>query len=478
MPPSPPYPLRGFALCLTLLGLLLLAQSSRGVAPMPPIALHPENPHYFLWRGKPTVLITSGEHYGAVLNLEFDYVRYFEVLQQDGLNLTRTFSGAYREVPGNFNIRDNTLAPRPGRFVAPWARTATPRESDGGGKFDLEKWDDAYFRRLRDLCEQAGRRGIVVELVLFCPFYEEAMWNASPMKATNNVNGVGSVRRNEVYVLKHADLTTVQERLTRKLVTELREFDNVYYEICNEPYAGGVSHDWQKRIAAVITETEAGFPARHLIAQNISNGSAKVEDPNPLVSIFNFHYSNPPDSVGLNYGLNRVTGDDETGFKGTGDAHYRKEGWEFILAGGAVYSNLDYSFTADREDGPAPVTPPTPGGGGPTLRRQLRTLKEFIEGFSFIRMRPDCGVIKGGVPQSARAWALSEPGRQYALYLSGGTRADLSLELPAGRYRVEWLNPRTAGIDKRESIAHGGGPRALASPEYQEDVALRIRREG
>ena len=28
-----------------------------------PITLHPENPHYFLFRGKPAVLITSGEHY-------------------------------------------------------------------------------------------------------------------------------------------------------------------------------------------------------------------------------------------------------------------------------------------------------------------------------------------------------------------------------------------------------------------------------
>ena len=38
-----------------------------------PIRLHPEKPHYFLWRGKPTVLITGGEHYGAVMNLDFDY---------------------------------------------------------------------------------------------------------------------------------------------------------------------------------------------------------------------------------------------------------------------------------------------------------------------------------------------------------------------------------------------------------------------
>ena len=46
-----------------------------------PIRLHPDNPHYFLFRGKPTVLVTSAEHYGAVLNLDFDYVRYLEALK-------------------------------------------------------------------------------------------------------------------------------------------------------------------------------------------------------------------------------------------------------------------------------------------------------------------------------------------------------------------------------------------------------------
>ena len=51
-----------------------------------PIALHPENPHYFLFRGQPTVLITSAEHYGVVLNLDFDYRKYLDTLARDGLN--------------------------------------------------------------------------------------------------------------------------------------------------------------------------------------------------------------------------------------------------------------------------------------------------------------------------------------------------------------------------------------------------------
>ena len=29
--------------------------------------------------------------------------------------------------------------------------------------------------------------------------------------------------------------------LVRKVVRELNEFDNVYFEICNEPYFGGVT---------------------------------------------------------------------------------------------------------------------------------------------------------------------------------------------------------------------------------------------
>jgi len=72
-----------------------------------PIRLYPENPHYFLWREKPAVLISAGEHYGAVLNLDFEYSRYLDELKTHRFNVTRTFAGTYREVPGSFNSTDN-----------------------------------------------------------------------------------------------------------------------------------------------------------------------------------------------------------------------------------------------------------------------------------------------------------------------------------------------------------------------------------
>jgi hypothetical protein len=445
-----------------------------------PLALHPDNPHYFLFRGKPTVLITSGEHYGAVLNLDFDYAKYLDTLAGDGLNLTRTFTGSYVEPVGAFNIDRNTLAPAAGRFICPWARSDTPGYANGGNKFDLKQWDDSYFSRLKDFVRKAGQRGIVVELNLFCPFYEDIQWRLSPQNAANNVNGVGNIARTDVYTLdKHGGLLGVHESLVRKLVTDLAEFDNVYYEICNEPYFGGVTLDWQRHIAQIIGGTERELPQRHLISQNIANGTARVENPHPAVSIFNFHYATPPDAVATNYGLNKVVGDNETGFKGTGDTHYRMEAWEFILAGGGLYNNLDYSFAVGHENGAFEYPATQPGGGSPALRRQLRILKDFIHGFDFVRMKPNNSVVREiqGESPPSRVRALVEPGQQYAIYLFGGSEVELSVELPGGKYMAEWVQVVSGKIDRREQLNHPGGPARLKSPRFQEDIALRVVRE-
>jgi hypothetical protein len=454
------------------------AEPAKGAAP---IGLHPDNPHYFLWRGRPTILITSTEHYGAVLNRAFDYKKYLKTLQSHGFNLTRTFSGAYCEPFGAFGIQNNTLAPAKDKLICPWARSDVPGYANGGNKFDLTKWDNAYFERLRDFVGEASKRGVVVEFVLFCPFYEDSMWKLSPMNAANNMNGIGKMKREEVYTLKYPDLQAVQDAMVRKIVQELKDFDNVYYEICNEPYFGGVTLEWQGHIAETIVKTEAELKTKHLIAQNIANKGQKITNPNPNVSIFNFHYAKPPDTVADNYGLNRVISDDETGFAGSEPKAYRLEAWDFIIAGGGAYDNLDYSFTAGHEDGVADIN--APGGGGPVFRKQMEILKDFINNFDFIKMRPDNSVIKGGVPQKApaasceaRAGAMAEAGRAYAIYINGGSEATLTVELPAGNYKAQWINTKTGKIDKEETFEHTGGNRTLVSPQYVDDIALRIRK--
>lgn len=475
-------PLRNTGLAAAFMALLVSSN-----APAAPLQLHPDNPHYFLWRGRPTVLITAGEHYGAVLNLDFDYVKYLDTLARDRLNLTRTFTGgAYVEPSGSFNIARNTLAPKPGRFLCPWARGGQPGYANGGNKFDLSRWDGAYFNRFRDFIRQAGRRGIVVEVNLFCPFYDESQWRLSPFNAANNVNDLGHLARTNVYTLdRHGGLLPVQERMVRKFVQELRGCDNVYFEICNEPYFGGVTLEWQRHLADVITDAQRNDQWKKLISQNIANGRAKIEQPHPAVSIFNFHYAAPPDTVAMNYALNKVIGDNETGFRGTNDAPYRTEAWDFILAGGGLFNHLDYSFVAGHEDGTFVDSANQPGGGNPAFRRQIRVLRDFIHRFDFVKMKPDNSVVQGGVPGGYTARALVAPGRGCAIYLRPADEKQarpvegiaLKVELPAGAWHAEWISPLTGKILASREWKHAGGADRLPGPTFAGDVALRLWRE-
>ena len=415
-----------------------------GAARRGTLALHAENPHYFSFRGKPTVLITSAEHYGAVLNLDFGYGRYLATLEKDGLNLTRVFSGAYVEPPGAFNIARNTLAPSPGRFACPWARSTTPGYANGGMKYDLTRWDKEYFARLKGFMAEASKRGVVVEFVFFCPFYEESQWKISPQNPMNNVNRVEPLGRTNVYTLdKHGGLLPIQEAMVRKIVTELKDFDNLYYEICNEPYFGGVTMEWQHRIADVIAETERALGRKHLISQNIANNKALIEVPHPEVSIFNFHYASPPDTVAMNYHLNKVIGDNETGFAGTNDFSYRREAWEFLLAGGGLFNNLDYSFTIDQEDGTFVYPAKQPGGGNPVFRQQMRYLKEFITSLDFLRFMPDPKVVHSIAPQGISGRALSDGTETWAIYVCLSAKS-------VDQYSIVW----TGFIEPTESGKH------------------------
>lgn len=430
-----------------------------------PIALHPQNPHYFYYHNKPAILITSGEHYGAVLNTGFDYITYLNTLAADGLNLTRTFSGSYREPDNAFNISQNTLAPALDKYICPWARSSEPGYKNGGNKFDLEKWNEQYFKRLKAFVSSAQQRGIIVEFTFFCPFYDTSQWVLSPMNTINNINGVGNIAKDNVYTLdKNGGLLAVQEKMVQKIVDELKGFDNVIYEICNEPYFGGVTLEWQHHIATIITNAEKDFPAKHLLTQNIANGYQKIENAFPEVSVFNFHYAWPPITVVLNYHLNRVIGDNETGFRGNSDSTYRMEGWRFILAGGGLYNNLDYSFAPANEKGGYLYPATQPGGGSIAFRKQVSYLKKFVEGFDFIKMKPDSTTITGGVPAGAVTQALSEPGKQYAIYIYGGHRASLQLMLPKGDYEVEWLNTLTGKYSAKTLLKRLGGVTLITSP--------------
>ncbi len=449
----------------------------------PALSLHPTNPHYFLFRGKPTVLVTSAEHYGAVMNLEFDYRKYLDTLAAEGLNHTRNFVGVYRELPDEW-WPNNSLGPQPGQFVCPFGRSNVPGARDGGNKFDLETWDETFFQRLTDFCALASDRGVVIEITLFCVHYVltggPAHWELSPWHPDNNINDVGPMPPAEVFTLKHPSLVKYQDAMVRRIVRDLNRFDNLYYETINEPYWEEVPLEWEHHIADLIVAEERNLPLKHLISRNVANGSKKVEEPVGAFSIFNFHYPRPkPDCIPTNYHLNKVIGCNETGFDGPADEPYRIQAWQFMLAGGALFNNLDPSFGIGDEAGS--VLPPgtEKHGGGPALRSQIRIVKDFVESFDFVRMAPDTSVVTD--PGGANAiYVLAEKGRQYGTYIlkeKDKTCRQIALRVPAGSYTVQFVDVLTGPAGKPGTVAAHDSTLTLDLPEFPRDLAIRITRE-
>lgn len=425
----------------------------------PWLELSTANPRYLQYDGRPILLVTSGEHYGAVLNKDFDFRKYCDTLAADGLNLTRVFSGAYFEHPGAFDIAKNTLAPPTDRVIVPWAQVKTGADAQSAKKYDLDRWDEAYFVRLKDFVSYAASKQIVVEMNIFCPFYDAGQWKLSPMNPANNVQMLPAIKAEDVYTLdKHGGLLAVQEALVRKLCDELKGAGNVYFEICNEPYAKNVAEDWQRHITNVLAKHEEEWERKHLISWNIANEHAVVENPHPRLSIFNFHYAWPPVVVGMNPHLQGVLGDNETGFDGASDAVYRREAWEFLLAGGGLFNNLDYSFAVGHEDGSYAYPPSQPGGGSNALRRQLGLLRKTLEGLDFVRMKSHANGIASELPDGATCQFFGSLESGWVVYCHGWPKdGRVLLGIDSGTYAITQLDPANGNSLAQGEIAASKG---------------------
>lgn len=464
------------------------------------ISVHPDNPHYFLFRGQPTILITSAEHYGAVVNLDFDYVGYLDVLAEKGLNYTRIYPGAYFETDGYF-IKDNVLGPLNGRHSLPWARSSVPGYCLGGNKFDLDNWNDTYFDRLKDFIIKASERGIVVEICFFNGMYPD-LWSKMPLYHANNIQGAGACNYKDVQTLKDPALVVRQQEYVRKITQEVNKFDNVILEICDEPgIHGTTAHEytpWIRSMVDVIVDTERQLPHKHLIAQQVCGtlGGAGDISGDAEVQVITGQYiwmAKAGEQFGgmqlldTLYGHNKPIELNETnyyplGYKGDKIGASRVEAWEFIVGGGAGFNQLNSLYSTFNS---------TAGGTeNDALLNAVKNLKDFMYSFDFIKMSRDKSFICGAIPAGAFVRGISQPGNQYALYIhhstlskgveyivqSGSYQDNLALNIAAGNYGFDWVDPATGKIVCTGTFLHGGGNRTFTTPRYSVDIALRIKK--
>ena len=462
-----------------------------------PIQLHPENPHYFKYQNRTMALITSAEHYGAVLNLDFDYKTYLRTLAEDGMNYTRIFTGSYFENPGDFGIEHNTLAPKKGKVITPWQVDYSNPERH---IYDLSKFNTKYFERLSDFMVTADTYGIIVEITLFSSIYQDASWDINPQNPKNNKNLSDTLNRRDAQTINNKELWSYQEKFVRKIVTELNAFDNFFFEIQNEPWSDNtlsvlnivnkeelVENDWQtkadfaqphsmawqEKIAKTINETEEALPKKHLIAQNYTNYKAPIPEVSEHIDIINFHYA-WPEAIVWNYHYNKVIGFDESGFAGSSDQVYRRQAWRFMLSGGGLFNNLDYSFYVGSENGLGNYK--SPGGGSKVLRKQLKILNDFLHGFALEELRPAPSVVfesAGLIPN-----VLSDNKGSFAIYLQsvGTDTSTLRLKTANGNYEVRQLNTHTSILSEATTVTTEDGILSIEVTIPEGELALKIKK--
>ena len=460
-----------------------------------PIGVSAANPHYFSYRGREILLLTSAEHYGAVISKKFDYIKYFDMLAEYGLNYTRIYPGAVVECAGKW-LPDDNMAPGPD-LIVPWARSDVPGYYGGGNKFDLDKWDPEYFARLSDFVEQAEKRRIIVEICFFNCEYAD-FWAYSPLHKDANIQGVGECGFVEFQTLDDERLVREQLRYIEKLIVETNRYDNVIYEFIDEPTLfltpSQKAYAWINALIGKAVETEELLPKKHMLAQQLEIGVDFCGDDRVALIVTQYILMGARQVGGvpaLNncYEFNKPIEINETAYiaswikEDSADlpAISRLEAWEFMVGGGAAFNQLNGYFTV-----------PNPSGENAVNRKVLQGLKNlraFLESFDFVKMTRDRKTVRR-VSAGASVNAMSETGRQYAIYMhhsfpsiAGGSWYEpnygayapvITLLLDAGDYAVAFVEPETLKVLKEVSVSSSGAEVDIACPEYALDIAVKI----
>jgi hypothetical protein len=241
-----------------------------------PLKIHPTNPRYFT-DGSGKAIYLTGSHTWSNFQDRgsanpppaFDYPAYVDFLQRHGHNFMRLWI--------HENARWSPWGPHRDYFTwpLPYQRTGPGKALDGEPKFDLRKFDETFFDRLRSRVRQAQDRGIYVSIMLFDGWSIEQKrpsgvannpWKGHPLNRENNIYGIdgdlnGDGEAPEVHTLQNPAITDLQEVYVRKVIDTVNDLDNVLFEIANE--SAKTSVPWQLHMIDVIHTYEARKPKQH-----------------------------------------------------------------------------------------------------------------------------------------------------------------------------------------------------------------------
>jgi hypothetical protein len=403
---------------------------------------------------------------------ELDYGAYLDFLAERGHNFIRLWRWEQfksQAAGGDFHL---CMTPQP------WARTGPGAAKDQKPKFDLERFEEAFFDRLRARVAAAGERGMYVAVMFFdgfglhlspAPDHVEG----HPFHAANNVNGIGIGSIVDYQVLPlDPRVQALQEAYVRKVVDTLHDLPNLLWEVANESSGGGTadpafaemlgqagtpewgdSTAWQYWVIDLVRrhEAEMGYD-RHPMGMTMQfpvPDQTKVNAPllaspaewispgyddeifagggHPMApgSPQSRWLEDPPAADGAKV----VISDTDHYAPGRGDALWA---WKSFLRGHHPIL-MDFGIIGG-------VNPPDPAAGGPMsfaafepARWAMGDTRRFAERMRLIEMAPRNDL-------SSTGYALANPGQEYLVLEPSGAAGPFTVTLEPGGYATEWFS--------------------------------------
>ncbi|OHB77403.1 MAG: hypothetical protein A2Z25_01190 [Planctomycetes bacterium RBG_16_55_9] len=461
------------------------------------------NPCYWEYAGRPVLLIGGSDRDNLFqwAGEDTKLTDHLDLLQSCGGNYVRCTMSSREYTPEGY---------RWDMLPYPFAKI--------DGKYDLRKWDEAYWKKLRIFLAETKRRGVIVQLEIWDRWNESGNsakpgngWYDSPWNPNNNTTygwsdspllKKGNTGFYNAFHLAavHEDpvLLPAQQRFVRTIVDEVIDggFDHVLFQIDNESGIGdatlepdpywarfirdyGKSKDWE---LYVCTSRRFHWPAQYagMGFQDWDNPDVRVPIVNPS---FNFcdisqnngnagqtHYDNvlwyrrkvldhgarPINNVKCYY-FNWPMG---TGKAETSSTFWRGRSSPGDGEAGAKLWRAVFAGAAGLRF--HRHTPTRPGGLregfglSPKGQTHLRSMREFIGAIHLFRMAPRNDLLSER--EENEAYCLAEPGRQYAVFFTGDGDGSVRIELDSAQstLQLRWLDIAASRWEQKSMVSQRG----------------------
>ncbi|HDR53025.1 MAG TPA: hypothetical protein ENN90_15625 [Mariniphaga anaerophila] len=449
-----------------------------------PIRIYGENPFYWEYKGEP-VLLVGGSKEDNLFNHPDGLENHLDILKENG---------------GNY-IRNTMSSRNPGN---PWAF----KKLDNG-LYDLEQWDEEFWRRFKNLLDLCKERDIIVQIEIWDPwdyFKTEAPlgygpdnvgWESCPYNPALNINYTTeesqlateidyySTNKPTEHVFFHTvpvlkDIAVVrkyQEKFVEKILSISLDYPNVLYCMNNEI---GEPAEWGEYWAQFIRKTANEAGKEIFLADMRRNSNFESEEQVKLLNdrenydffeISQNNANNDQRHYDLALSIREKVADNpkplnnvkiyggNIGSWTTSVEEGTRRFWRSVFAGCA-------SVRFHRE---GPSQHFFGIGLSELAQVHIQSMRMFSDEFQVFKAEPANQLLTDR--ESNEAYCLANPGKQYAVYFTGGGEISLDLSDAPGSWDLKWLNIR-ANRWLDGAPVNGGGFLPLKTPGSGQWVVL------